>query len=86
VLTTSGTATVAWNGTGTTTFAYVISHPASQHRRCPPGDTEATLRGSVVASRPGVSGTAGVKGAVHAKVCIDQRLDVSLAAGHAFGL
>lgn len=82
----SGSGTITWNGTGTTTFVYVFSHPASQRHKCPVGDTETTLRGSVTANTPVGVGNAGVKGAVHAKLCIDPQLDVSLLAGRAFHL
>ncbi|MGA2520281.1 MAG: hypothetical protein ABSG81_05610 [Acidimicrobiales bacterium] len=86
VLTRSGSGTVSWNGTGTTTFVYVSSHPAGQRRKCAGDDTETTLKGSVTATAPIGAGNAGVKGAVHAKLCVDPSLDVTLAPGRAFQL
>ncbi|HXY27261.1 MAG TPA: hypothetical protein VEH82_03195 [Acidimicrobiales bacterium] len=82
----SGSGTVTWNGTGTTSFVYVVSHPPSQRRKCPEGDTETTLRGSVTGNSPVGVGNVGVKGPLRAKVCVDPRLDVSLLAGRAFQL
>ena len=83
-LTRSGSTTVSWNGTGTTTFVYVSSHPVAQRRKCAGDDTETTLKGSVTANAPVGAGNAGVKGAIHAKLCVDPRLNVSLAPGRAF--
>ena len=82
----SGSGTVTWNGTGTTTFVYVSSHPGSQRRKCPDGDAETTVRGAVTANSPLGVGNAGVKGGVHAKLCVDPALDVSLLAGRTFQL
>jgi hypothetical protein len=86
LLSRSGSGTIRWNGTGTTTFVYVVSHPASQRRKCPNGDTETTLRGSVTSNRPVGAGNVGIKGAVHAKLCIDSGLHVTLVPGHTFQL
>jgi hypothetical protein len=44
------------------------------------------LRGSITANNPIGMGNAGVKGPVHAKLCVDPKLDVSLLRGHAFQL
>ena len=84
LLSNAGSGTVTWNGTGTTTFVYVVSHPASQRRKCPRGDIEETLRGSVTANSPLGPENRGVKGAVHAKLCIDSGSNVSLLAGRTF--
>jgi len=86
LLDSAGSGTITWNGTGTTTFVYVSSHPPSQRRKCPDGDSETTLRGSVTANRPLGTGNVGVKGAVHAKLCIDSSSKVSLLAGRTFQL
>jgi hypothetical protein len=86
ILSRSGSGTFTWNGTGTTTFVYVASHPVSQHRKCPAGDTETTLRGSVTANSPLGAGNVGIKGSVHAKLCIDSGLNVTLEGGRAFQL
>ena len=82
----SGSGTVTWNGTGTTTFVYVSSHPASQRNKCPAGQHETTLRGSVTANKPLGAGNAGAKGPVRAKLCIDANMNVSLLAGRTFQL
>jgi hypothetical protein len=81
LLSKSGSGTITWDGTGTTTFVYVSAHPASQKRKCPEGDTETTLRGSITGNSPVGPGNVGVRGALHAKLCIDPQLDVSLLAG-----
>lgn len=82
----SGTGTVTWSGTGTTTFVYVISHPASQRRKCPDSDTETTVRGAVTTNSPLGVGNVGVRGPVRAKLCVNPGLNVSLLAGRAFQL
>jgi hypothetical protein len=86
LLSKSGSGTIAWEGTGTTTFVYVSAHPASQKRKCPEGDTETTLRGSIIGNTPIGPRNVGVKGALHAKLCIDPQLDVSLLAGRTIQL
>jgi len=82
----AGTGVISWNGTGTTTFVYVTSHPASQRRKCRAGDTETTLRGTVTANSPLGAGNAGVMGPVRAKLCIDSKSNVNLLIGKAFQL
>lgn len=86
LLSRSGTGTITWRGTGTTTFVYAVSHPASQRKKCPDGDTETTLRGSVTSNQPIGPGNVGIKGAVHAKLCINSALDVTLLPGRTFQL
>ena len=86
LLSRSGTGTITWNGTGTTTFVYTTSHPANQRRKCPAGDVETTLRGTVTSNKPIGPGNIGIKGPVHAKLCTDPGLDVTLAPGHMFQL
>ena len=76
---TSGTAMVTWNGTGTTSFHYTTSIPQSRGDKCAKGSTEAILHGAVSGNTP--IGNAGVKGALHAKVCIDSSGNLSLLSG-----
>jgi len=86
VLTGAGSATISWTGGGTTTFVYTSSHPASQRRKCPEGDMERTLRGSVTGNATVGRDDPGIKGPVRAKLCVDPKLDVRLAPGRAFQL
>ena len=75
----SGSATVTWNGTGTTTFKYSASLPQSSGNKCAKvaaGDIEAIIHGSV---QP--PGNGGVKGAVHAKTCVATDGSLSLLPG-----
>ena len=74
---TSGDATVTWTGTGSTSFHYTTSLP--QSGKCGTGGTEAILHGAVSGNSP--STFTGVKGAVHAKVCIDSLGNLSLLNG-----
>jgi len=67
----SGSITVTWTGTGTTTFLYSSTVPDSKGNKCPTGLTEVILHGSVAGNSPIGTGNAGVKGAVHAKICVD---------------
>ena len=67
---TSGDATVTWSGTGTTSFHFTTSIPQGRGDKCAKGSTEAILHGAVSGNSPS-GGSPGVKGAVHAKVCID---------------
>ena len=67
-MTLSGDATVAWIGTGTTTFHYSASLPQSSGNKCASGSTEAIIHGAIT-SNVTAGGSPGVKGAVHAKVC-----------------
>ena len=83
---TSGSVTVTWNGTGTTTLVYSMAKEASRRNRCPAGQAESVLSGSVTASDPLGPGDAGVRGPVHAKLCIDPGSRVSLLAGQTFKL
>lgn len=82
----SGTATISWSDGGTTTFVYTASHPASQRRKCPEGDTETTLKGSVTANHTVGPDDPGIKGPVRVKLCVDPKLDVTVAPGRAFQL
>jgi hypothetical protein len=86
VLTSSGTSTVTWNGKGTTTFVYAASHGALQSRKCPSGDSETTLKGAAVSNVALGPDNVGVKGPLHAKLCVDPHFNVSLAPGKAFQL
>ena len=76
---TSGNATVTWTGTGSTSFHYTTSIPQSRGNKCGTGNTEAILHGAVSGNSP--STFTGVKGAVHAKVCIDSSGNLSLLKG-----
>jgi len=76
---TSGDATVTWTATGSTSFHYTTSIPQSRGNKCGKGNTEAILHGSVTGNTP--STFTGVKGAVHAKVCIDSSGNLSLLKG-----
>jgi hypothetical protein len=80
----SGLITVTWNGTGTTTFTY--SSTTAKRDKCPGGQTETLVRGTVTGNSPLGPGNAGVKGAVHAKLCIDSSSNVHLLPGQAFKL
>jgi hypothetical protein len=80
----SGSITVTWNGTGTTTFAYSTTNPASKRNKCPAGQTEAILHGSITGNSPIGIGNTGVKGAIHAKLCVDSGSELSLLAGRKF--
>ena len=82
----SGPVTVTWNGTGTTTFVYSMTKQASKRNKCPSGQTESVLSGSVTANNPLDTGHAGVRGPVHAKLCIDASSGLSLLAGQTFKL
>lgn len=73
----SGSATVTWNGTGTTTFSYSTTLPAKS--KCGTGKTEAILHGAIrsnTETNPATDG--GVKAAVTAKLCVDGSLNLSL--------
>jgi hypothetical protein len=80
----SGSGTITWHGTGTTSFVYTVSHPASQRRKCPVHGTEATLRGSVTTNSPKGARNFGVKGPLRVKLCIDAFSRVRLLGGHSF--
>ena len=80
----SGSGTVTWNGTGTSTFVYTISHPASQRRKCPYDGTETTVKGSVTSNNLKGAGNVGLRGPVHAKLCSDRFGRIELLPGRAF--
>ena len=85
----SGTLTITWNGTGTTSAAYSATIPQSKGNKCPAPLTEAILHGSVSGNTPIGTGNAGVKGALHSKICVDLsgdagNGDLSLLHGQTF--
>jgi len=80
----SGTGVITWHGTGTTTFVYTVSHPASQVHKCSGRGIETTLRGAVVANHPIGAGNVGVKGPVRAKLCTDAFGRITLLRGRRF--
>lgn len=78
-LSTSGSATVTWASAGKTTINYSASLPQSKGNKCAKvatGDIEAIIHGSV---QP--PGSGGVKGAVHAKICVATDGSLSLLPG-----
>jgi hypothetical protein len=80
----TGTLTITWNGTGTTSAAYSATIPQSNGNKCPAGQTEAILHGSVTGNSPTGTGNAGVKGALHSKICLDSGGNLSLLHGQTF--
>ena len=80
----SGSLTITWNGTGSTTANYSATIPQSKGNKCPTGQTEAILHGSVTGNTPTGTGNAGVKGSLRAKVCLDSGGNLSLLQGQQF--
>jgi hypothetical protein len=76
---TSGTSTVTWNGAGTAQFHYTTSFPTA--KKCPSGDVYVILHGAVFSTTPVGTGNGGVKGGIHAKICVHSSGDLSLLAG-----
>ena len=85
-LATPGSLTVTWNGTGTTTFVYWYQRVGAVRDKCPAGQTEFVVHGTVTANSPSGSATHGVKGAVRGRLCVDAALGVSLLPGQVFRL
>ena len=79
----AGNTTVSWQSGGATTIQYASTVPQAQGDKCGPDptspgnqQTEVILHGSV---QP--PGNGGVKGAVHAKICLTSTGDMSLLSG-----
>ena len=79
----AGNTTVSWQSGGATTIQYASTVPQARGDKCGPDpsspgnqQTEVILHGSV---QP--PGSGGVKGAVHAKICVTATGDLSLLSG-----
>lgn len=89
----SGSVTVTWANTATTTVGFHTSIPSGDH--CPidttssanpqPKQTEVILAGKVTGNGgTPPTGDGGVKAAVKTKICVDSQGDVTLLSGQRF--